>query len=135
MLGAQVPVRLVFVQVEGLPGDLKPGSGEVGKAVAEQVVVVGLEPDLRTLVHQLAVLQKLARVGQAVLVAARILAPRVAEIDVDARNTVLRREGIAEALNVKAGNFHVVGGNPARSVGGLDLALGQNQHLVGDVDA
>ena len=69
------------------------------------------------------------------LIAAGVLAPRVAEIDVDARNTVVWCEGIAQALNVQAGDFHVVGGNTALCIGGLDLALGEDQHLVGDVDA
>ena len=123
------------MQIKGLPCDLKPGGGEVGQTVPEQVIVIGLEPDLGTLVHQAAILQKLARVGQAVLVAAGILAPRVAEIDVDARNAVLRREGVAQPLNVQTGNLYIVGGQAALSVGGLDLALGEDQHLVGDVDA
>ena len=40
VLGAQVPVRLVFVQVEGLPGDLKPGGGEVYEMVRGFIAVI-----------------------------------------------------------------------------------------------
>ena len=68
------------------------------------------------------------------LVAAGVLAPRIAEIDVDARNAILRREGVAQPLNVQTGNLYIVGRQAALSVGGLDLALGEDQHLVGDVD-
>ena len=105
------------------------------QTVPEQVIVVGLEPDLRALIHQLAVLQQLAGMGQAVLVAARVFAPRIAEVDVDAVHPVGRGEGIAQALDVDAGDLDVIRGHAALGIGGLDLALGQDQHLVGDVDA
>ena len=45
VLGAQVPVRLILVQIKGLPGNLEPGSGKVTQAVPEQVIVIGLEVD------------------------------------------------------------------------------------------
>ena len=80
-------------------------------------------------------MQQLARVGQPVLVAAGVFAPRVAEIDIDARYAVLRRKGAAHALDVQAGDLDVVGRQAGGGVGGLHLALGQDQHLVGDVDA
>ena len=73
--------------------------------------------------------------GQPVLVGAGVFAPRVAEIDVDTRNFVLRRKAGGHPLNVQTGNEHVVRRKVFGGVGGLHLALGQNQHLVGDVDA
>ena len=45
VLGAQVPVRLILVQIKGLPGNFEPGSGKVTQAVPEQVIVIGLEVD------------------------------------------------------------------------------------------
>ena len=46
MLGADVPLRLILVQVKGHPLDVVAGSGEVLQTVAEQVIVIGLEVDL-----------------------------------------------------------------------------------------
>ena len=135
MLGADVPCRLVLVQVEGLPGDLVAGSGEVFQAVAEQIVVVGLEIDLAAVFEEGAVLDELAGIGEAVLVGGGILAPRVAEVDVDAVHGILRREDALDALDVGAHDLDVVDGAARRLIGGLDLPLGQNEDFVGDVDA
>ena len=90
MLGADVPLRLVLVEVVSLPDDVVAGSGEVGQAVAEQVIVVGLEIDLAAVLEEIAVLDELTGVGEAVLVGGSVLAPRVAEVDVDAADGVLR---------------------------------------------
>ena len=135
VLGADVPCRLVLVQVEGLPGDLVAGSGEVFQTVAEQIVVVGLEIDLAAVFEEGAVLDELAGIGEAVLVGGGILAPRVAEIDVDAVYGILRREDALDALDVGAHDLDVVDGAARLLIGGLDLALGQNEDFVGDVDA
>ena len=40
-----------------------------------------------------------------------------------------------DALDVGAHDLHVVDGAARLLIGGLDLPLGQDQHLVGDVDA
>ena len=64
MLGADVPLRLVLVEVVSLPDDVVAGSGEVGQAVAEQVIVVGLEVDLAAVLEEIAVLDELTGVGE-----------------------------------------------------------------------
>ena len=135
VLGADVPLRLVFVQVKGLPGDLVAGSGEILQAVAEQVVVIGLEVDLAAVLEEFAVLDELAGIGEPVLVGGSVLAPRVAEVDVDAADRILGGEHALDALDVGAHDLHVVDGAACLGVSGLDLTLGKDQHLIGDVDA
>ena len=135
MFGADVPLRLLLVEVEGLPRDLVAGSGEVFEAVPEQIVVVGLEVDLAAIFEEGAVLDELAGVGQPVLVGGGVLAPWVAEVDVDAADRILRRDDVADALDVGAHDLHVVDGAARFLIGGLNLPLSEDQHLIGDVDA
>ena len=63
MLGADVPLRLILVEVVGLPDDVVAGGGEIAQAVPEQVVVVGLEVDVAAVLEEIAVLDELAGVG------------------------------------------------------------------------
>ena len=135
MLGAQVPVRLILVQIKGLPGNFEPGSGKVTQAVPEQVIVIGLEVDFGTLRHQSAVLQQLARVGQAVLVAASVFAPRVAEVDVDALHGIRRAEHAGKPLDIQRGDLDIIRRQLSGGVSGFHLALGQNQNLIRDINA
>ena len=104
----------------------------VGRGI---IIVIGLEVDLAAVLEERAVVDELAGVGQAVLVGRAVLAPRVAEVDVDAADLVLRRDHALDALNVGAHDLDVVDGAVCGLIGGLDLALGQDEHLVGDVDA
>ena len=46
VLGADVPLRLVLVEIVGDPLDVVAGGGEILHAVPEQVIIVGLEVDL-----------------------------------------------------------------------------------------
>ena len=69
------------------------------------------------------------------LVGGSVLAPRVAEVDIDAADGILGGEHALDALDVSAHDLHVVDGAACLGVSGLDLALGKDQHLVGDVDA
>src|SRR5699024_463590 len=101
----------------------------------EQVVVIGLEIDFPAVGQKIPVLDQLPRMGQAVLVGAGVFAPGVAEIDVDAADGVGGGHDAADPLDVGAHDPHVVDGAAGGGVGGLDLPLGQDQHLVGDVDA
>ena len=87
------------------------------------------------LVYSCPVLDELAGVGEAVLVGGTVLAPRVAEVDVDAADGVLREDDVVDPLDVGAHDLHVVNGAVSRLIGGLHFPLGQDQHLVGDVDA
>ena len=135
MLGADVPLRLVLVEVVSLPDDVVAGSGEVGQAVAEQVIVVGLEVDLAAVLEEIAVLDELTGVGEAVLVGGSVLAPRVAEVDVDAADGVLRGDDALDALDVGAHDLDIVDGAACLGVSGFDLALCEDEYLVGDVDA
>ena len=135
MLGADVPRRLVLVQVVGDPLDVVTGSGEVLHAVPEQIIVVGLEVDLAAVFQELAVGDELARVGKAVLVGGVVLAPRIAEVDVDAADFILRGDNALDALDIGAHDLYVVDGTSRCLIGGFDLALGKDEHLVGDVDA
>src|SRR5699024_5586066 len=64
-----------------------------------------------------------------------VLAPGVAEVDVNPADGVLGGKQIANPLDVGAHDPHVVDGAVDGGVGRLDFPLGQNQHLVGDVDA
>ena len=125
----------MVVQVIGLPGDLVAGRREVSQTVPEQIVVIGLEIDLPAVNEKIPVLDQLPGVGQPVLVGAGVFAPGVAEIDVDAADCVVGGHDAADALDVGAHDPHIVDGAAGRGVGGLDLPLGQDQHLVGDVDA
>ena len=135
MLGADVPLRLIFVEVVGLPDDVVAGGGEIAQAVPEQVVVVGLEVDVAAVLEEIAVLDELAGVGEAVLVGGGVLAPWVAEVDVDAADGVLRGDDALDAFDVGAHDLHVVDGAVCGGVGRFDLPLGEDEHLVGDVDA
>ena len=135
VLGADVPLRLVLVQVKGLPGDLVAGSGEILQAVAEQVVVISLEVDLAAVLEEFAVLDELAGIGEPVLVGGSVLAPRVAEVDIDAADGILGGEHALDALDVGAHDLHVVDGAACGGVGRFDLPLGEDEHLIGDVDA
>ena len=135
MLGADVPLRLVLVEVVSLPDDVVAGSGEVGQAVAEQVIVVGLEIDLAAVLEEIAVLDELTGVGEAVLVGGSVLTPRVAEVDVDAADGVLRGDDAFDALDVGAHDLDIVDGAACLGVSGFDLALCEDEYLVGDVDA
>ena len=135
MLGADVPLRLVLVEVVSLPDDVVAGSGEVGQAVAEQVIVVGLEVDLAAVLEEIAVLDELTGVGEAVLVGGSVLAPRVAEVDVDAADGVLRGDDALDALDVGAHDLDIVNGAACLGVSGFDLALCEDEYLVSDVDA
>ena len=69
------------------------------------------------------------------LVGGSVLAPRVAEVDVDAADGILGGEHALDALDVGAHDLHVVDGAACLGVSGLDLTLGKDQHLIGDVDA
>ena len=135
MLGADVPLRLVLVEVVSLPDDVVAGSGEVGQAVAEQVIVVGLEVDLAAVLEEIAVLDELTGVGEAVLIGGSVLAPRVAEVDVDAADGVFRGDDALDALDVSAHDLDIVDGAACLGVSGFDLPLCEDEHLVGDVDA
>ena len=135
MLGADVPLRLVLVEVVSLPDDVVAGSGEVGQAVAEQVIVVGLEVDLAAVLEEIAVLDELTGVGEAVLVGGSVLAPRVAEVDVDAADGVLRGDDALDALDVGAHDLDIVDGAACLGVSGFDFALCEDEYLVSDVDA
>ena len=79
MFGADVPLRLVLMEVTGHPLDVVAGSGEVFQTVAEQIIVVGLDVDLAAVLEELTVVDELARVGEAVLVGRAVLAPRIAD--------------------------------------------------------
>ena len=54
---------------------------KISETVIEQIVIVGLEMDLRAVLQDTAVLHKLARMGQAVLLVF-FSRPRIAEIDI-----------------------------------------------------
>ena len=64
-----------------------------------------------------------------------VLAPRVAEVDVDAADFILRGDNALDALDIGAHDLYVVDGTSRCLIGGFDLALGKDEHLVGDVDA
>ena len=123
------------MQIVGDPLDVVAGSREVLHAVPEQIIVVGLEVDLAAVLQKLAVSDQLARVGKAVLVGGVVLAPRVAEVDIDAADFVLRGDDALDALDIGAHDLDVVDGAPRCLIGGFDLALGKDKHLIGDVDA
>lgn len=69
------------------------------------------------------------------LVGGGVFAPGVAEVDVDPLHRILRRDHAPDALDVGAHDLYIVHRTAGSGVGSLDLALGQDQHLVGDVDA
>ena len=64
-----------------------------------------------------------------------VLAPRIAEVDVDAADRILGGNDPFDALDVGAHDLHVVDGAACSLIGGFDLALCEDEHLVGDVDA
>ena len=63
---------------------LTQGSGMGVVAVSYTHLVVGFEVDLAAVLQKLAVSDQLARIGKAVLVRGVVLAPRIAEVDIDA---------------------------------------------------
>ena len=63
-----------------------------------------------------------------------VLAPRVAEVDIDAADFILRGDDALDALDIGAHDLDVVDGAAGCLIGGFDLALGKNEHLIGDVD-
>ena len=123
------------MEVKGHPLNVVAGSGEVFQTVAEQIIVVGLEVDLAAVLEELTVVDELARVGEAVLVGRAVLAPRIAEVDVDAADRILGGNDPLDALDVGAHDLHVVDGAACSLIGGFDLALGEDEHLIGDIDA
>ena len=69
------------------------------------------------------------------LVAASVFAPRVAEVDVDALHGIRRAEHAGKPLDIQRGDLDIIRRQVGGGVSGFHLALGQNQDLIGNINA
>ena len=119
------------MQVVDQIAHFKAAHVKVRQGLGKQRHIVRLEPDFAAVNEKIAVLHQLPGMRQPALGILGALGPRVAEVDVDALDAVLRRKHLADILDVVPGDHHVLHRFVAVSLG--DVAARITQDIAGDV--
>lgn len=101
-----------LMEIPGHIGHREAPLGKVFQAVPEQIIIIGLEVDLRTVPQEAGIQHQLLGMGQPLLPVSG-MGPWIAEIDADPVHCILRRQQGMDNADLIGGQAQIIHRRPA----------------------